>query len=209
MIRIAVVNLKGGSGKTTTAGMLAAAFHETGLSTLGVDADGENKSLQGWQVAADLPFPVTTQAVANLHTVLPGVIGDRFEVVVCDTPPMQAQKGTVLSAMRWATHVIVPLAPSPIERDRLPAVKELLEESATLRADGRPPYFAAFLIKCKARSASPAVYRELIEEDDKIPVLKAQVPDRERFVQAWGSPIKRASLTAFGDAAMELMELGD
>ena len=209
MIRIAVVNLKGGSGKTTTTGMLAAAFHESGFPTLGVDADGENKSLQGWQEAADLPFPVTTQAVSNLHVVLPGVIGDRFEVAVCDTPPMKAQRGTVLSALRWCTHAIVPLAPSPVERDRLPAVKELLDEAASLRPDGRPPYFAAFLIKCKARSASPAVYRELIEEEDKIPVLKAQVPDRERFVQAWGSPIRRASLTAFGDAAMELMELGN
>jgi len=209
MIRIAVVNLKGGSGKTTTSGMLAAAFHESGFATLGVDADGENKSLQGWQVAADLPFPVTTQAVANLHTVLPGVIGDRFEVVVCDTPPMKAQKGTVLSAMRWATHVIVPLAPSPIERDRLGAVKDLIEESATLRPDGRPPYFAAFLIKCKARSASPGVNRQLIWEEHKIPVLKAQAPDWDRYMQAWGSPIKRASLSAFGDAAMELMELGD
>ncbi|PKE68982.1 chromosome partitioning protein, partial [Macrococcoides caseolyticum] len=48
MLVIAVVNLKGGSTKTTTTGHLGQAFHEAGMRVLGVDADGENESLQGW-----------------------------------------------------------------------------------------------------------------------------------------------------------------
>lgn len=206
MIVISVVNLKGGSTKTTTAGYLCAAFHEAGMRVLGVDADGENESLQGWQEAADLPFAVVTMAVSNLHKQLPGVVGDRYDVVVIDTPPMKAQRGTVLSAARIATHVIVPMAPTPIEYDRLPAVRDLLDEAADLRPDGEPPLFAVLLTRVKPRAASTRVYRDLIAGDG-ITVLNAQVGSLERFAQAWGDPITNATASSYGDAAMELLDL--
>jgi chromosome partitioning protein len=206
MIVIAVVNLKGGSTKTTTTAHLAAAFHEAGMTVLGVDADGENESLQGWQESADLPWPVVTLAVSNLHKQLPGIVGDRYDVVVIDTPPMQAQKGTVLSALRIATHVVIPMAPTPVEFDRLPTVHALVKESADLRLDGEPPVFAVLLTKCKSSASSPKVYRELIT-DEGLTVFKSQVGDLERFAQSWGSPMKNVMRTAYGDVAMELMEL--
>jgi chromosome partitioning protein len=208
VITIAVVNLKGGSTKTTTAGYLCAAFHEAGMRTIGVDADGENESLQGWQAAADLPFAVVNMAVPNLHKQLPGVVGDRYDVVVIDTPPMRAQRGTVISAARVATHVIVPMAPTPIEYDRLPVVRELLDDVADLRPDGMAPRFAVLLTRTKPRAASTRTYRELITEDG-VTVLNAQVGSLERFAQAWGDPIVNATSSAYGDAAMELLDLGE
>jgi chromosome partitioning protein len=206
VITVAIVNLKGGSTKTTTACHLAAAFHEAGQTVLGVDADGENESLQGWQEAADLPWPVVTLAVGNLHKQLPGIVGDRYDVTLIDTPPMQAQRGTVLSALRIATHVIVPLAPTPVEYDRLTTVREIIQESADLRPDGVPASTAVLLTKCKASASSPKVYRDLITGDGWT-VLKAQIGDLERFAQSWGSPIKNVLATAYGDVALELMEL--
>lgn len=206
MIVIAVVNLKGGSAKTTTSGFLAAAFHEAGMRVLGVDADGENESLQGWQAAADLPWAVVTMAVPNLHRQLPGVVGDRYDVLVIDTPPMQAQRGTVLSAARMATHVVVPMAPTPIEYDRLSTVCGLVDEVAELRPGGQPPIFAVLLTRVKPRAASTRVYRELVTTDG-VTVLNSQVGSLERFAQAWGDPISHASETAYGDAAMELLDL--
>lgn len=206
MLVIAVVNLKGGSGKTTTAGHLAAAFHEAGMRTLGVDADGENDSLIGWQSGADLPWPVVGMAVPNLHKTLPGVAGDRYDVAVIDTPPMKAQRGTVLSAARIATHVIVPMAPTPIEYDRLSAVQELLSDAADLRPDGRPPINAVLLTRCKPRAASTGVYRQLAT-DAGWKVLDAKVGDLERFRQAWGDPIHDASSTPYGAAVNELLDL--
>lgn len=206
MIVIAVVNLKGGSTKTTTTAHLAAAFHEAGMSVLGVDADGENESLQAWQETAELPWPVITLAVGNLHKQLPGIVGDRYDVVVIDTPPMQAQRGTVLSALRVATHVVVPMAPTPVEHDRLPTVRALIQESGDLRDDGQPAKAAVLLTKCKASASSPKVYRELISEDGWT-VFKSQVGDREQFAQAWGDPLKNVMRTAYGDVAMELVEM--
>jgi chromosome partitioning protein len=206
VITVAVVNLKGGSAKTTTAAYLAHAFHEAEQRTLGVDADGENESLASWQVAGDWPFPVVGMAVANLHKQLPGVVGDRYDAVVIDTPPMREHRGVVLSAARLATHVVVPMAPTPMEYDRLPAVRALLEEAVDLRPDGQAPVLAVLLNRCAPRAASTGVYRELIESDG-VHVLKAQVNRKEAFAQAYGEPITNASATAYGDAIIELLDL--
>jgi chromosome partitioning protein len=206
VIVIAVVNLKGGSRKTTTTGFLGAALHESGLKVLGVDADGENESLTSWQAMADLPWPVIGMPVANLHKQLPGIVGDRYDAVVIDTPPMKAQRGTVLSAARVATHVVVPMAPSPIEYDRLDAVRELLNEAADLRPDGRPPVHAILLTAVKPRAASTGFYRRQATEAGWI-VLQAQVGLLERFIQAWGDPIRDAAKSPYGAAAEELLDL--
>jgi chromosome partitioning protein len=206
MLVIAVVNLKGGSRKTTTTGFLGAAFHEGGLRVLGVDADGENESLARWQAGADLPWPVIGMAVPNLHKTLPGVAGDRYDVAVIDTPPMKAQRGTVLSAVRLATHVVVPMAPTPVEYDRLEAVKELLADAADLRPDGQPPAHAVLLTGVTTRAASTAFYREQAEMAGWT-VLQAEVIHSQRYSQAWGDPIKNASKGPYGAAANELLDL--
>ncbi|MFC7650298.1 AAA family ATPase [Streptosporangium lutulentum] len=206
MIVIAVVNLKGGSTKTTTAGHLAAAFHEAGMAVLGVDSDGENESLQHWHEAADLPWPVVTLAVSNLHKQLPGIVSTKYDVVVIDTPPMKAQRGTVYSALRVATHVVIPMAPTPVEYDRLAAVREILAEVADDREDGQPPIHAVLLTRVKPRAASTVVYRNLIAGDG-VTVLNAQVGSLERFAQSWGDPMLKVLDTAYGAAAMELLDL--
>ncbi|WP_202611046.1 AAA family ATPase [Herbidospora solisilvae] len=201
-----MVNLKGGSTKTTTAGHLAAAFHEAGMKVLGVDADGENESLQSWQEAADLPWPVITLAVSNVHKQLPGIVGDKYDVVVIDTPPMKAQRGTVYSVLRIATHVVIPMAPTPVEYDRLAAVRELIDEVAGDREDGQPPIHAVLLTRVKPRAASTTVYRQLVTNDG-VTVLKAQVGALERFAQSWGDPMTGVLDTSYGEAAMELLDL--
>lgn len=204
MITIAVVNLKGGSSKTTTAAFLLHALHEAGLRVLGVDADGENESLAGWQAAGDWPMSVVGMAVSNLHKQLPGVVGDRYDAVVIDTPPMREQRGVVLSAARLATHIVVPMAPTPMEFDRLGAVRQLLADAEDLRSS--PAAACVLLTRCVPNAASTSVYRGLIA-DAGYDVLKAQVNRLERYAQAYGDSIVNAANTAYGDAAAELLEV--
>lgn len=206
MLVIVIANLKGGVLKTTSAGFLCQAFHESGLRVLGVDADGENKSLQAWQSDADLPWPVVGMAVSNIHKTLPGVAGDLYDVAVIDTPPMQAQKGTVISALRLATHVLIPMAPTPIEFDRLEDVRKILNDATDLRPDGKPPVVAIMLNRTTRKATPHIVYRQQCEEAGW-KVLDAIVGTGQQFTQAWGSPIKRASRTPYGDAANELLDL--
>jgi chromosome partitioning protein len=205
MLVIVVANLKGGVLKTTSTGFLCQAFHESGLRVLGVDADGENKSLQAWQADADLPWPVVGMAVSNIHKTLPGVAGNLYDVAVVDTPPMQAQRGTVISALRLATHVLIPMAPTPIEFDRLTGVRKVLDDATDLR-DGSAPATAIMLNRTTRKATPHVVYREQCEQAGWH-VLDAIVGTGQQFTQAWGSPIKRASKTPYGDAANELLDL--
>ncbi|WP_254368412.1 ParA family protein, partial [Mycobacteroides abscessus] len=120
-LTIVVANLKGGSTKTTTAAFMLHALAEAGLSALGVDADGENESLLSWSEAGGWSVPVIGLPVTDLHRKLPGIAGDRYDAVVIDTPPMKERRGVVGSAIRLATHVVVPMAPTGMEYARLPA----------------------------------------------------------------------------------------
>lgn len=203
---IAVVNLKGGTTKTTTSAFFLHALHEAELTPLGVDADGENQHLMRWRDDADWPVSVISMPTSSLHKDLPGVMGQRFGAAVIDTPPMTAQRGTVMSALRIATHVVVPMAPTPIEYERVPAVREAIEQSADLRPSGKPPIMAVLLNRCVSGAASTGAYRQQLTEDGLV-VLQADVARLERFSQAYGDPIKGASNSAFGDAVVQLLDM--
>jgi len=107
---LAVVNLKGGTAKTTSAAFLAHALHETGWRVLGVDADPQ-RSLLDWSAEspAGWPFPVVGLATRMLARDLGGITGDHNAVVI-DTPPLEEQAGIVRAALLAATHVVVPVA---------------------------------------------------------------------------------------------------
>jgi len=206
VIVIAVVNLKGGSTKTTTAAFMLHALHESGLRVLGVDADGENESLLSWQELGTWEFPVVGLPVPNLHRQLPGITGeDRYDAVVIDTPPMKERYGIVVSAARVSTHVVCPMAPTSMEYDRLPAVQQVVQEATDYR-DGNRPAFAVLLTRTVATAASTQTYRELIEADG-VTVLGPTITRKERYAQAYGGPIKRALTSPYGDATTEVLSL--
>lgn len=204
MIVLALVNLKGGSTKTTSAAFCAHALYETGLSVLGVDADAENESFLSWSEQAEFAFEVVGLPVRDLHKRLPGIVGNRFDAVVIDTPPMKEARGIVLSAARVATHVIVPMAPTPMEYERLPAVRTLLDDAADVRPDGQPPHTSILFTRTVPNAASTEVYREVIAEDGWN-VLPGEVRRLESFAQAHGQPIKNATNTAYGDAVASIL----
>jgi chromosome partitioning protein len=182
---IAVVNLKGGSSKTTTAAHLSAQMHGAGLRVLTVDADPQGSCLR-WSEAAAWPWATIGLPVRTLHTQLGGLLGGH-DVVVIDTPPLESQSGIVASALRAADLVIVPTAPTPIEIERLPAVREALEDVAPLRRDGTPPT-RVLLTRTVAGAASTAVWRASLREDGWS-VLHTAVPRLEALSQSYGDLI--------------------
>lgn len=203
VLTIVVANLKGGSTKTTTAAFVMHALSEAGLSVLGVDADGENESLLAWSEAGEWTLPVIGMPVADLHRKLPGVVGERYDAVVIDTPPMKERRGVVASAIRLATHILVPLAPTGMEYARLVAIREVADDAAAL-APGDPPQLAVVLTRTVPNAASTEVYRQMLT-DDGVRVLGPTVGRLERFAQAFGLPITNSAATAYGDIAAELL----
>lgn len=202
-LTIAVANLKGGSTKTTSAAFVLHALQQAGLDAIGVDADGENESLLRWSEAGQWSIPVIGLPVNDLHRKLPGIVGDRYSAVVIDTPPMKERLGVVASAIRLATHVLVPMAPTGIEYSRLSAIREVLDDTASLR-DGAPAELAVVFTRTVPNAASTEVYRQLIR-DDGVRVLTPTVGRLERYAQAYGLPIENAAAGAYGDIVAELL----
>lgn len=205
---IAVVNLKGGTGKTTTSVFLAHALHELGRRVCLVDADPQGSAL-GWNDDAldPLPFEVRGLATTRLHQQLQDHLSADVDAVVIDTPPLEEKAGIVASALRVATLVIVPLAPTPIEYKRLADVVQAVEDSGSYRASGEAPPLAVLLSRTHPTASSTEVYRKQATADD-LWVLKPHVVKLEAFAQAYGDNITGALNTAYGDAVRELIETG-
>jgi chromosome partitioning protein len=206
MIILTTANLKGGTTKTTSAVFLAHALTERDERVILVDADPQGSALRWHEYSGGFPFPVVRLDSGRLHRDLAGIVDERYSAVVIDTPPLEGHQGIVLSAMRAATHVLVPCAPTPIEYERLAAVRQALTEAAELRRDESEPISAVLLTRTVAGAASTAAHRETMSRDGWH-VLSATVGRLERYSQAYGDPVERASATAYGDAVAELLGL--
>lgn len=201
---LTVSNLKGGSSKTTTAAFLAHALAEQGKKVLVIDADPQ-ASITRWAEMADWTIPVRGMASGRLH--VPGVGVDLeatgHDAVVIDTPPTDKERGIVESAVRAATHVVVPLAPTSAEVERMPVVREMIDDLAHLGRHAAPPASAALFTRTNPQAVANTEYRDLLAAEGWH-VLRAHVGQLQRFAQAFGGPIERAGATAYGDALDEL-----
>ena len=87
-MKLSVFNLKGGTGKTTTAVFLAMALSKQ-AKTLLIDSDPQG-SVLSWsetaEVSEQFPFTVVGLPVKDLHKRI-GKFEDDYQHIVIDTPP--------------------------------------------------------------------------------------------------------------------------
>lgn len=182
---ITTANLKGGTAKTTSSVFLAENLQRRGHRVRLVDADPQQSSL-GWE---GVSVPVLGLAAPTLHRQIWGVIDrDAVDVVVIDTPPLEEQHGIVASALRVATDVLVPMAPTMMELDRIGPVWQAIEDAAGHRDDD--PNVAVLLNRTVANAASTDVIRETLTGAGR-KVLQATVPRLELYAQAFGEPVPK------------------
>ena len=203
---LALMNLKGGTAKTTSAVFLAHALHERGRRVLLVDADPQGSALEWSELAEKWPVPTVALPTKRLHQRLSDVAGDRFDDVVIDTPPLEENAGIVASTLRVVSDVLVPVAPTPIEVRRVAAVAEAIEDSAAVRREDEAPRMAVLLTRTVPNATSTAVYRDALAADG-YRVLPGEVRRVEKFAQAFGDPVTRATASAYGDALDALAEV--
>lgn len=202
---IAVINLKGGAGKSTAAGYVCSALSERGWPVLGVDTDRPQYSLSKWHKAIAPTWDCIQLPESDLDARLPGIYGSRYRAVVIDSPPTEGNRGIALAAAQAATHVLVPVAPSTVEFAGLPDTRELLDEATELGAEFE---HGLLIIKWRAGASSGPHYTNRgIREGWH--VLRAHVPLWEVYAQAVMMPIERARATGYGWAVAELLGLED
>jgi len=176
-MRLAIANLKGGTGKTTTAVHLAAGLGRR-ARTLLVDADPQGSATEWAGLIADRPFDLVAAADPDLHRRLDELTAG-YEHVVIDTPP--SHEAIVRSAVLAVDEVVIPLAPSLMDINRLRPTLELLGAVESLNA----PTVRVLLTRVRANTRTGRLSRETLETLG-IPVLLTEIPLLEAYVTGFG-----------------------
>lgn len=196
-MRLAVLNLKGGTGKTTSSIFLAGGLHiGLGERTLLVDADPQGSALAWSALVEDWPIPTIALPQPVLHRQLPQ-LGRGYAHLVIDCPPQH--EAIVRSALLVADVVLLPMAPSMLDLDRLKPTLMLLADVAPQNE----PAFHALLTRVRPRTRMSAAARRWLM-DLEVPVLEAEIPYRETFARAFGE-VPPAG-TAYDSVLAELLK---
>lgn len=125
MQTIALINQKGGSGKTTLALHLAVAFTQGGLNTALLDLDPQASAAEWADArAAELPHVESLQS-SRLEKRAAQVAAAGADMLILDTAPHA--EATALAAARLADLILVPFQPSIMDIRAMVKTAKLLE----------------------------------------------------------------------------------
>ena len=177
---VAVVNQKGGAGKSTLAMLLAASLANAGHAVLVADADLQNTALR-WATAGE-GFPANVEDVSGeegkLHKYLKRQL-EKYDYIVIDTPPAATAPITA-SALRIAHLALVPVIPSPPDLWASLRIREAIQAAM----DAKNPGLIARIVVNQAQ-LNTVLAREVLEllPEFGIPMLAAQLKSRTAYRQ--------------------------
>ncbi len=200
MYVIAVLNQKGGSGKTTIATHLARALQLEGADVLLVDSDPQGSARDWAAVREDQPVIVVGIDRPTIDRDLKKIAHKDF--VVIDGAP-QAHDLTV-SAIKAADFVLIPVQPSPYDiwatSDLVDLVKQRIEIT-----DGKLK--AAFLVSRAIKGTK--IGAEVVDalSGYGLPVLESRITQRVIYPGTAASGTTVVDAETSSDAAKEVFAL--
>lgn len=197
---IAVLNQKGGSGKTTIATHLARALQLDGADVLLVDSDPQGSARDWAAVREDQPLTVVGIDRPTIDRDLKNVA--RKDFVVIDGAPQAAD--LAVSAIKAAHFVLIPVQPSPYDiwatADLVELVKQRIEVT-----DGKLQ--AAFVVSRAIKGTRIGAEVTEALNGYGLPVLESRITQRVSYpgTAAAGSTVMDAEPDS--DAAAEVRAL--
>lgn len=180
---IALLNRKGGVGKSTLSVHLSVFFSEQGLRVCLLDADGQHSSSKWVGVAQPDVHVVTLEHHEEILEFLDQCEEDRrFDVVVADAP------GDILDGTRGlmigADVVVMPCGPSVMDLESTRQAIDLFEAAQAMR--GQHQRCPAVVVLNQMRPDRRRVTRQALEAVAllELPVCKHKIGDRDAFIDA-------------------------
>jgi chromosome partitioning protein len=204
---IAVVNQKGGAGKTTTSMQLAGTIARQEKKVLVVDADPQATATR-WAASAgdDAPFLAhvigLSAATEKLHREVKKFI-DNYDVIIIDCPPA-ADSPVPQSALIIADLAIVPILPSPLDLWATVGIKQVIENARSINESLEA---RLLLNQIQPRTTLAQESMEVLTEFG-IPLFKTELRQRQAYRQsaAFGATVHEL-LPKSKEAAQEMNSL--
>jgi len=198
---IALLNQKGGVGKTTLAVHLAEVLSRLDKSVLLVDADPQGSALDWAANRPDDPrFPVIGLPKPTLHRELPA-IAKNHDFVLIDGPPRVNELAR--AAIMASDVVLIPVQPSPFDVWAAKEIVDLLREASAFKENIK----SAFVINRKI--VNTAIGRDVVEalSSYPIPVLKTSIGQRVAFAECAAQGLTVLHTDPNGPASQEVLSL--
>lgn len=195
-MRITLIDLKGGTGKTTSAVFLACGLAAAGRTLL-IDMEAYGSALSWSESAPTLPFTTIQMPVKDLHKRIADLTRG-YEHVIIDTPAIV--RPIARSALLAAEHAVIPISPSLLDLDRLNETLGLIEEVEHVN----DLTTSILLTRVRRGTKSAKATREALSEMD-LRVLETEIPLLEAYAGAGGTA--PAELGEYGAVLEEIKGL--
>ena len=171
---IAVLNQKGGAGKTTIATHLARAYQLEGADILLVDSDPQGSARDWAAVREDQPVPVVGLDRPTIDRDLKAL--GKKQIVVIDGAPQTAD--LAVSAIKAATFVLIPVQPSPYDVWAANDLVDLVNARIEI-TDGKLK--AAFVVSRAIKGTRIGAEVDSALAAYGLPVLKSRITQRVSY----------------------------